>query len=43
MVLPKIAYFYFAPTIIKTLGYSVVQTQLRSAIPFRRPARLVLH
>ncbi|KAF2648198.1 putative allantoate permease [Lophiostoma macrostomum CBS 122681] len=28
------AYAYFAPTIIKNLGYSVVQTQLRSVIPF---------
>ncbi|KAF2463074.1 MFS general substrate transporter [Lindgomyces ingoldianus] len=34
IVVPIYAYSYFAPTIIKTLGYSVVQTQLRSVIPF---------
>ncbi|KAF2192979.1 putative allantoate permease [Zopfia rhizophila CBS 207.26] len=40
LVVPVYAYAYFAPTIIKTLGYSVIQTQLRSVIPFA--AALVL-
>ncbi|KAF2794509.1 putative allantoate permease [Melanomma pulvis-pyrius CBS 109.77] len=34
VVVPIYAYSYFAPTIIKTFGYSVVQTQLRSVVPF---------
>ncbi|KAF1993459.1 putative allantoate permease [Amniculicola lignicola CBS 123094] len=40
IVVPVYAYSYFAPTIIKSLGYSVIQTQLRSVIPFA--AALVL-
>ncbi|ORY03758.1 putative allantoate permease [Clohesyomyces aquaticus] len=34
IVVPVYSYSYFAPTIIKTYGYSVIQTQLRSVIPF---------
>ena len=33
IVVPVYAYAYFAPTIIKSLGFSVVQTQLRSVPP----------
>jgi peptidoglycan/LPS O-acetylase OafA/YrhL len=33
-VVTKKAYSYFAPTIIKSFGYNVIQTQLRSVPPF---------
>ncbi|KAI1192532.1 putative allantoate permease [Nemania serpens] len=33
-VVPVYAFAYFTPTIIKTLGFSVVQTQLHSVPPF---------
>ena len=32
--MPVYAFAYFTPTIVKTLGYSVVQTQLHSIPPF---------
>ena len=34
MVVPIYAFAYFTPTIVRTLGYSVVQTQLHSVPPF---------
>ncbi|KAF2679748.1 putative allantoate permease [Lentithecium fluviatile CBS 122367] len=34
VIVPIYSYSYFAPTIIKSLGYNVVQTQLRSVPPF---------
>lgn len=34
MVVPVYSFAYFTPTIVKTLGYSVVQTQLHSVPPF---------
>ncbi|KAI1378859.1 putative allantoate permease [Hypoxylon crocopeplum] len=34
VVVPVYAFAYFTPTIVKTLGYSVVQTQLHSVPPF---------
>ncbi|PSN64775.1 putative allantoate permease [Corynespora cassiicola Philippines] len=34
VVVPIYAFAYFTPTIVKTLGYSVIQTQLHSVPPF---------
>lgn len=34
VVVPVYAFAYFTPTIVKTLGYSTVQTQLHSVPPF---------
>ncbi|KAH7324162.1 putative allantoate permease [Stachybotrys elegans] len=34
VVVPVYAFAYFTPTIVRTLGYSVVQTQLHSVPPF---------
>lgn len=34
IVVPVYAFAYFTPTIVKSLGYSVVQTQLHSVPPF---------
>ncbi|KAI1073453.1 putative allantoate permease [Whalleya microplaca] len=34
VVVPVYAFAYFTPTIVKTLGYSVIQTQLHSVPPF---------
>jgi sugar phosphate permease len=34
VVVPVYSFAYFTPTIVKTLGYSVVQTQLHSVPPF---------
>lgn len=40
--MPIYCYSYFAPTIIKTFGYTLIKTQLRSVIPFAAALGLVL-
>ncbi|KAF2797575.1 putative allantoate permease [Melanomma pulvis-pyrius CBS 109.77] len=42
VVVPVYAFAYFTPTIVKTLGYSVVQTQLHSVPPFAAALALCL-
>ncbi|KAI2780626.1 putative allantoate permease [Daldinia loculata] len=42
VVVPVYAFAYFTPTIVKTLGYSVVQTQLHSIPPFAAALGLCL-
>ncbi|KAF2117336.1 putative allantoate permease [Lophiotrema nucula] len=42
IIVPIYSYSYFAPTIIKTFGYTVIKTQLRSVIPFAAALALVL-
>lgn len=39
---PVYAFAYFTPTIVKTLGYSVIQTQLHSVPPFAAALGLCL-
>ncbi len=41
-VVPVYAFAYFTPTIVKTLGYSVIQTQLHSVPPFAAALGLCL-
>ncbi|KAK8021843.1 hypothetical protein PG990_006981 [Apiospora arundinis] len=41
-VVPVYSFAYFTPTIVKTLGYSVVQTQLHSVPPFAAALGLCL-
>ena len=42
VVVPVYAFAYFTPTVVKTLGYSVVQTQLHSVPPFAAALGLCL-
>ncbi len=41
-MVPVYAFAFFTPTIIKALGYSVIQTQLRSVTPFAAALGLCL-
>ena len=39
VVIPVYSLAYFTPTIVKTLGFSVVQTQLHSVTQYRHSQR----